>query len=546
MYKYILLLMLAGAFLITSCNKDLDKYPETQLSTLDFWKTPNDLRDACNFFYSFLPAITENFKGNMTDDAYGLNPNNISDGSRLPVASDGEWNNYYLLIRNANNLLENSVKVTGDAPIINRYRAEAKFFRAYAYFELLKRYGDVPLVMKTFGVFDELTSAPRTKREIVIDSIYMDLDYAETYLPLPTALPAAEYGRITSTAALALKARAALFEGTRSKFHNYGTPNTHFQVAINAADKIIISKQHSLYSFTTDVKNSYYHLFQYVAEGPANKENILSRLYGQDRTNLIAAHNFMRLIATGSTTPTRALADAYLYTDGLPLEKSSLARPQTTTLTQFTNRDPRMAMTIMNKNYPFTATGLYKPNFSGTVTGYHFRKYLVGSDFVYTGQSTLDNIIIRYAEVLLTYAEAKFELDGAISDADLEKSFNLVRVRAQMPKLTNAFVNTHQLNLREEIRRERRVELTLENDLRYWDIIRWKIAEDVLPKVVLGIKYFRSEYTTNDNPILDQDGFVIVQTAEKRFFNPTRDYLYPLPSRDLGLNHNLTQNPNWY
>jgi hypothetical protein len=145
----------------------------------------------------------------------------------------------------------------------------------------------------------------------------------------------------------------------------------------------------------------------------------------------------------------------------------------------------------------------------------------------------------------LIYAEATYELEGGISDADLNLSINLLRQRASvaMPKLTNTFVATNGLDMRTEIRRERRVELALEG-FRYWDLIRWKIAETELPKDVLG-SYFFPEFGTSVIPLLNAQNFIIAQKSTVRQFNASRDYLWPFPINELALNPNLKQNPNW-
>jgi hypothetical protein len=138
-----------------------------------------------------------------------------------------------------------------------------------------------------------------------------------------------------------------------------------------------------------------------------------------------------------------------------------------------------------------------------------------------------------------------YELDGSISDADLNKSVNVVRERAGMPKLTNTFVTDHQMNMLEEIRRERRVEFALEGEHRYWDIIRWKTAEKVLPLPTLGIQFFKNEYAQQPSVTLNTEGYVIAQTAATRKFDPAKDYLWPLPITEISLNPNLVQNPGW-
>lgn len=543
--SYLLLLLALVIILAGSCNKELDKVPESQLSDAAFWKTPEDLKNVCNYFYTYLPGIYDNINSNWSDDGYANGgANTISDGSRLVPTTSGDWDNNYKLIFNCNNLLEKSVKVSGDQLLIKRYKGEARFFRAFAYSELIKRFGDVPLILRTFDVTDTLSQAHRIPRQTVLDTIYADLDYAVANLPQASELVQVDYGRITSGAALALKARIALHEGTLKKFHNKGNPAADLTAALTACTEIMNSGQYGLFRYSAIPDSSYYYLFQYTGEGPANKENILVRLYGENMSNPISYTNYVGDLGAGNnTTPTRSFMDAFLYKDGLPPEKSGYYKTPVSTLTEFENRDPRLSMTVFNKTHWYY-TSMYVPNFSFAPTGYKVRKYFINQDFI-NKRSFIDNMIIRYAEVLLIYAEAKYELSGSISDADLDKTINLIRTRATMPALTNAFVTANGLDMREEIRRERRTELGLEGQRRYWDLIRWKTAETELPKAVLGIRYFPAEFPVPVNPRLTPEGFVIVQDASRRKFNAQRDYLWPLPTRDLGLDLNLTQNPNW-
>ncbi|HAZ00664.1 MAG: hypothetical protein A2W90_14405 [Bacteroidetes bacterium GWF2_42_66] len=545
-YKnYFLGLAFWGLTITYSCDQKLDLYPEDKLTDAVFWLNATHVRDACNYLYSFVPAIETNLTyENYADDGVPSGSfNQISDGSRLAPGGDTDWNSNYGLIRNCNNILEKSAGITGQAGV-DRYRGEAYFFRAWANFELVKRFGDVPLILQTFDVFDTLTVAHRTNREIVLDAAYADLDNAIASLPDVSNLPAAEYGRVTSGAALALKARIGLFEGTRNKFHSKGDAAKHLNIAVNASETLMNSAKYALYKYTQNPDLSYYYLFQYQGEGSANKENIFVRLYGVNNTNNLSSHYFLAS-SQGGSCPTRALADAYRYVDGLPMDKSPYFKKQKTTLTEFENRDLRMEATIYNKKYNYTG-GNWIPSFVFWKSGYSFRKYVIPEDYS-IAKSFVDNIVMRYGEVLLTYAEAKFELNGSISDADLNKSINLIRARAKMPALTNSFVTSNGLDMRTEIRTERRVELAMEGGHRYWDLIRWKMAETELPKSILGSKLFPKEQpnTAGLKLALTADSMVVVQDASKRSFDPGRDYLWPLPTTDLGLNPNLTQNPKW-
>lgn len=535
-FKFFILLFVLSLF--NAC--DVDRLPETQLSDPAFWKTEADLTAAANYLYTFLPGLP-NTDDNWSDETYARAPNSISDGSRIAPATDGSYNTPYRLIRAANNIIEKgpqAAKTGVSAATIDRYLGEAQFFRAWAYFSLLQRYGGVPLILTTLKENSPELEAPAATREAVVEAIYKDLDFAAAKLPTPKTLGATGYGRISNTAALAFKARVALFEGTRSKFHGYGEPNKHLALAVAASKAVIDSKEHGLFG-------NYYNLFQLAGEGPGNKENILVRKYGVSLADNVLNHNSARNLENGSASPTKSLVDSYLMTDGLPTTKSPLYTAPVTSIDVFAKRDERLSATIMKRGDAYIGSN---PVFSiaplvFNFTGFCPRKYFNLDDWT-NQRSYIDGILIRYAEVLLIYAEAKFELEGSISDADLELSINLLRTRGKIAKLSNAFVNDNGLDMRTELRRERRVELALEG-FRYWDLLRWKTAEVELIKPVLGNFFFKSEFGTATSVKLTPDNFILVQDANFRKFNPEKDYLWPLPINEIGLNPSLKQNQGW-
>lgn len=521
---------------VTSC--EVNRLPETNISDETFWRSEADLKSATNYLYASLPGF--NNEDVWSDDAVGLASNNISDGSRLAPATDIDYNSPYGLIRAANNIIEKAPRaaVAGQA-VIDRYTAEAYFFRAWAYFSLVQRFGDVPLILKTLEDNSPELTAPATSRAEIYKQIYQDLDFAASKLPTPTALGTANYGRISNTAALAFKARIALFEGTRAKFHKYGDPNAHLAVAVAAAKAVMDSKQHDLFA-------SYFNLFQYEGEGRQNRENIMVRQYGVSTTERVSTHGYFRgILENGNMSPTKSLADSYLMEDGLPMSKSPLYKTPVASLDVFAKRDERMSATFMKRGDTYIGT---KPVFDVAPlvfnkTGFSFRKYSNIEDWI-SQNSLMDRIVLRYAEVLLIYAEAKYELENQISDADLEISINLLRSRVKVAKLSNAFIAENRLDMREELRRERRVELAQEG-FRYWDLIRWKTAETELPKPVLGNFFFKDEFGTSVTVNLTPENYILVQAASFRKFDPERDYLWPLPINEISLNSNLKQNPKW-
>ncbi|MEZ0608869.1 RagB/SusD family nutrient uptake outer membrane protein [Fibrella sp. WM1] len=553
-YTAVSLGMLAG---LPAC--EVERLPETTISDQTFWRSESDLKFSANYLYTYLPTYgtltpqgypnnalynvtTHAIEDVWSDDAFGLASNSISDGSRLAPATDANYTDNYLLIRAANNIIEKAPRTaTNTAPaVIDRYVAEARFFRAFGYFNLVQRYGEVPLILKTLDETSPELTAPASSRAALFDQIYQDLDFAVQKLPAPSAIAAADYGRISTTAALAFKARVALFEGTRSKYHTYGEPIKHLKVAVDAAKAVIDSKQHDLFT------GSYFDLWQQPGEGRQNRENIMVRQFGLSITDRVITHNYFRgFLETGSMNPTKSLADAYLYKDGLPITKSPLAKTPVVSTDVFANRDTRMSDTFLKKGDPYIAT---KPVFDIAAlafnkTGFTFRKSANIEDWN-TQASSTDRPLLRYAEVLITYAEALYELNGSISDADLDLTVNRLRQRGGVAKLTNEFATANGLNVRDEIRRERRVELAQEG-FRYWDLIRWKTAEVELPKPVLGNYFFKAEFGTVAAVRLTPDNYILVQEAAFRKFDPAKDYLWPLPINEVALNPALKQNPGW-
>jgi len=260
----------------------------------------------------------------------------------------------------------------------------------------------------------------------------------------------------------------------------------------------------------------------------------------------VNVHTYYRgTIENGNKSPTKSLVDSYLMSDGLPITKSPLYKKPVVSLDVFANRDDRINATIMKRGDPYIFTkkvyDVAVLNFQKT--GFTFRKFSNIDDWN-TQASSIDRPVLRYAEILLTYAEAKYELDNAITDADLDLSINLLRTRAKITKLTNAFVSANSLAMRDEIRRERRVELAQEG-FRYWDLLRWKTAEVELPKPILGNFYFKDEFGSGTTVKVTADNLILVQDASFRKFNPTKDYLWPIPLNEISLNPNLKQNPNW-
>lgn len=545
-YKWVAIIIILS--LVSAC--DLNRIPESDLSDAVYWQSESDFQQAVNYLYrgthnEWYEDDYQLYADRMSDNVIGVSPSSISNGTFLPQADFGPWDENYEVIRAANKILEKAASSGLDSQAFSRYLGEAKFFRAYAYTELVKRYGDVPLILKSLNLEDEDLYKSRTPREIVMDTVYQDLDYAAANLPAVSELDAnTAYGsRISSGTALVLKSRAALYEGTRLKFHGTGNMDHsfdyHLQIARDAALEVMQSGEFELFDeYGTD---SYRQLFKAEGEGPGNPEIMWAYIYGFGEENEVNFVNNAQQIQNGELGATRSLIQDYLCTDGMPIEQSPLYQGEQNAGSIFENRDPRLDGTIVKPgDIYFLEEVEYIPQLK-SLTGYHVEKFFDTDNLNY-----LDLILIRYAEVLLNYAEATFELDESISDEELNTSINLLRDRVGMLHLTNAFVSDNGLSMREEIRRERRVELALEG-FRYDDLIRWKTAEVELPKPILGVRFFNAEYPADDPSSLNltQDSVVIAEPADKRSFDSSKQYLWPIPLNQISLNPNLEQNPNW-
>ena len=543
--------------LLTGCTKGLDLIPKDAISDATFWKTESDFKLAANNLYSSLETF--NTFDVQTDLAYDV-PNSISNGTFQATENDSRWTNAYVYIRRCNKLIEKA-EASPIAAEVRRYAGEAKFFRAYNYWLMFRLFGGVPLITRELDVNDEELYAPRASRKETVDFILGNLTEAIADLPEKNQLASGDIGRITKGAANGLKARVALFEASWGKSRGDANAAGYYDIAIAAASAVMNSAQYSL--FTSHGAQSYRYFF--IEEGDDGSEAILDRRYQMQ----IASYNMPGAVGEGRMLPTKKLADMYLCNDGLPISTSPLFQGYDQFTSEFQDRDPRMSMSLVVPGteipqcwYPEPAEAWpFYPQRNAN-TGYTTYKFL--SENAASNESPglgfgFDFHIIRYAEILLIYAEATFEKSEAISDADLDKSINLLRQRVNMPALTNSFAATHGLNMRTEIRRERTVELAFEG-FRYDDLRRWKTAEIELPMDIKGAKIKGTPWASpiivegqDRNPYTnaswqnrtDANGFLIVENAAGRTFNAAKHYLMPLPTREILINPALEQNPNW-
>ncbi len=528
--RYLLLGALVMTMPFTGCQSSdqlLSVVSPTTVSDDIFWTQENDAILFVTGTYSALPGWFDVMAWDGLTDNGGVNRQFdnkyvYTDGTADPQSaySRGLWVQFYNGVARANILLANIDRIPAakiDSTRKARYMAEAKFLRGVFYLQLVSLFGDVPmpLVPVTDAEARELTNMPAAK---IYDQILADFDAAAAVLP--SAYTGTDVGRATKWAAIAFKARAALYSG-------------RFQIAADAAKQVIDGGAFTLHP-------NYAQLFSYAGEN--SKEIIFVHTYSKTaqatgtNNNIFGEYGPPTNSASGHVVPIRNLVDAYLMTDGNPITTSPLYDPAWDKM--YNNRDPRLAATIL---YPTASwdggvfdsrpVGLStKPeainlgNENVSVTGYNIRKYIDLTDKADRGNGGIDVILMRYADVLLMYAEAKVAL-GQV-DASVLAAFNLVRARVNMPTVTTL--------TEADVRLERRVELAFEG-LRLFDIRRWKIAEKVMPApAVTGIDYINATGAKK----------TAAQPASARAF-PPRAYLWPLPQSELDLNTNLKQNPGY-
>ncbi len=592
MKKYILALMVA-IFAFTACENDLDLLPKSTLVKESYFLTTKDFNLYANFAYNQLPGFGRCGRDNHADIAF--NNSSISNGSYIESAASDLWNGSYVNIRRHNILLEEYSKLEEGAlkESVEVFAAEANFFRALNYYNLLVDFGGVPIIKTPIGVEAEELYAPRNTFFELVDFILEDLDAAIAFEKLGTATGSSSVGRVSQFAAIAMKSRVCLFAGTWAKYHQNGGNATDYLTKAKAAAKDVMDNG-GYELFKEDEKlngldESYRHLFILETETQSNVANlgkddqnefILIRKF--DRINQRAAYISLR---SGTLSPTKKMADMFLDNTGLPImhegsvfEEHGFTIDAVTKVVnniEYNNRDPRMAANFIQPfeqffyhtpyDRDFTAEsqigkGAWNEGMWTSHTGYLLHKFCPETA---GGGLATDFPVIRYAEVLLNYAEATYEIDNEISDADLDMSINLLRDRVGMPSLTNGFVNSNGLNMQNEIRRERTVELCFEG-FRYDDLRRWKTAEIEMIKDVKGIQWANSvlptifdiynekegkviELNSHVNRVekVDENGFLLKEVSAERAFVAPKHYLKPLPLRQFQINENLEQNPGW-
>ena len=630
---YIFFLM---AFAMGACKKKfLDRPPKDAIVNDNFWNNESDIKLFLNGMYgdhiwghnqepSRAPL---NFRGShiaygdaYTDNATykGTDVNvRMTEAYVVPLNNDAngwDWDG----IRKINFFLSNYQKAKGTEDALRAYAAEAYFFKAWAYFRKVQIFGDVPWLVTDLNTESPELYAPKTPRKTVMDSVLMCINRAIEWLP--ESAQREPTGRINKDKAQFLKARICLYEGTFRKYHTELGLQTSavawLEEAEKAAKYLIDSKRYSLYNTGA---TSYYALFaQRDAVINSNPEAILAKEYS---TSLTIAHDLTRYYQQNNhlgLCAQKSLVDEYLCADGRPIyisgtKGSFVQNPLFLGYgkwTELDNRDPRITQTITRPGEYWTifnqstgtsdikTNGITYPRIGFTdmeQSGYRFAKHWLGAkDLIDNASgSTQAAIEFRYAEALLIYAEAKTE-SGTISQADIDITINQLRQRAGFdfveyptakltmgnepddPRLDAIYMEKLGYALPKlirEIRRERRIELVLE-DLRYTDLMRWKAGALLTVPMrgmkftqelqalyngsfsngkvnpATGIKEIAKKATLNAEVFVDSEGFIILKPKSSNIINgtlPWSDYMYywPVPKGELVLNKQLKQTPGW-
>jgi hypothetical protein len=571
-------------FSAISCNDSLDVMPKDRMIPENFFRNESELQMFSNKFYTQLPGESAIIREGVDHIA----KNDMSDelkGTRIIPGSGSGWS--WSQLRDINTLLEYSVNCP-DREVRNRYDAVARFFRAYFYFEKVKRFGDVPWYDKQLASNDPDLVKPRDSREFIMSKVMEDLDFAIQYLPAGK-----ELYKVTKWTALALKSRAALFEGTFRKYHNLTVDGVGYEYyleqAAKASEDFINQSGYTLYKGTSTT-TAYRDLFaSYDARG---EEIILARNYNKSLGQSHNANFYTLGVTYGRPGLTKRMVNSYLMADGSRFTDNP-GYETYSFVDETANRDPRLSQTIRTPGYKrLDGTNTLVPDLLTSSTGYQPIKFVMETK--YDGpnsESENDLPIFRTAEVYLNYAEAKAEL-GTLTQSDLDRTIGQIRARVGMPPLdmvdANADPDPYLLDPKTgyphvqgqnqgvilEIRRERTIELIMEG-FRYYDMMRWKEG-----------KTFETDYHGVYIPELgpydfDGDGSpdvyfykgatpsipsgVLARKVDEEIFlsegdygyispyknmtakwNEERDYLYPIPIDERILTGGvLTQNPGW-
>lgn len=563
-------LLLAGvaACLLTGCNDMLDKNPrDTFTNNSVFWSNTNAVESYTNKFY-------DNYVGFSQSGSFGwyyfksLGDDQGNSGfdnwlfTTVPSTS-AYWTDGFKEVRRANYVIQNVAQSSMSAADKSYYTAIARLNRAWQYYQLVREYGDVEWLGEVItDPDDEHVYGERTPRDVVMDSVRCDLDYAVEHLPTVT-----DKTKWSKHMALAMQSDVCLYEGTFAKYRtqqdNGLAPDAaraakYLKASADAADALIASGSYRLTAQYGEVYHS-----DDLGNGT---ETIFYRNYGKD----LVMHCLIAWTC-GSAEQyglTKDAFDAYLFTDGRPLATTTLDKNHRATPNAKGNcsiakalevRDKRLGLTIDSivcfKGHSWARVndeGVADAELMTSATGYTIRKYdnLTLDKYyrTYTYTNYTDAPLYWYAVVLLNYAEAKAEL-GTATQTDLDRSINLLQARAGLPPLTlhpdaDPANNMGVDNLLWEIRRSRRCELIADNWYRYWDLVRWhqldKLDSYQHPNINLGANLANID---NVEVSVNEDKYIVVCNKKRKY--DKKYYLFPVPTNELNLNPNNTQNPGW-
>ncbi len=541
LYKKIYFILVTSALLLLSCKK-LDLAPTDRFTDLTFWQSNENVNNALNNIYGSIYNSSNVFYNEaMSDNAFnksGVNTGADAIASGNFTASlprfQNDWAFYYSGIKSCNIFLENIDNNTSLTAILkDRMKAEARFVRAWHHFNLMKWWGDVPLLKKDI-TGDEAKIITRSPKAEVLAFILTELEAASTALPTKDQYATADNGRITKGAALALKARVLLYEGNK------------MADAAATCEQLINGTTNGAYSLAAN----YSDLFSDKIINKTNSESVFSLQYIPNFRMWGDYIDFAPISAgarTNNLAPSQELVNAYIMKNGKAITEAGSGYDENNLSA---NRDPRLTATVVYDKYiwtnpdnttqiiyikpgstvaPAANTNEYSTAGQGTATGYYWRKYFDPNAAADIKAGT--NIhLIRYAEILLDYAEAKQSL-GQMTTLVWDKTIKVIRQRAGFTD-AGALDFPGAANMTNIIRNERRCEFAMEG-IRIDDIRRWKIAETVMNGWLHGAKY---------GDISVDNGYLRVQ---QRIFNAGKHYLWPVPPSERALNNNLTQNPNY-
>lgn len=583
--------------LFFSCNNDfLERYPLDEVSNETFWNTENDLMVYNNSIYDrarndndvpILMAHDDGFDSNNQSFWYldefsdNIAPrhsrhnryqqvrggvHNVSSGAQMYGWRDGGW----AFVRAINVFMDNYPKALDNGvpeATVNKYVGEARLFRAWFYADKISKFGRAPWVDHELNIDSEELYAPLDDRETVMTNVLADLNYACQWMPAQwgdgnDGAP----GRLNKWNALLIKSRVCLFEGTWRKYHGLSDATMWLQEAANAAKEIMDDGPYALYD-TNDPENDYQAIHKMKSDLTGVPEVMYWRRY---QLGVFTNHvqSYHRGYNGGAT---KSMVEDYLCTDGLPISTSPEYKGDASLRDVFANRDPRLRQTVLHPDDAARwhwnngdALRTY-PRVSGmggqtSETGYSICKvYEPTTSHASYNTSDTPAIIMRYAEVLLNYAEAMAEL-GTLDQAGLDMSINLIRDRAGMPDMTMdvpmdpRYANDGVSALISEIRRERRVELFMEG-FRYDDLRRWKQGKK-LENPDLGMRWDDANKAE-----IDPEGKATVKTTLVNgvpyidvyqgtdwavpVFDENKHYLWPIPLNAIAQNPNITQTPGW-